>query len=387
MESIFGSERATLKKAISQGGEIEATLDRLFALNAIRPATGERTGERTGSSGGQAKAQPRALWSTSFGSNPSGNRRSGSGASDRRAVAPLVIGRPRDGRHAAHAGPAPQRRSRRSADGTGPRSAARRSAAKLPIVLGVVLVLAGVGAVAAVALRGERSFTGHAGCACDARARRRSEIRSQPPGRPRVRRRHAERAAHAGGAERADGGQPRAGPARQAGLRTRDRAGDAGRRADADDFIDVARVAGPRRAKGAINDENPVRGRSPADVEQRRRTVRRPRRGRLGAILAGLVVLGAGRAARRGWAIASCAAFCRSWTSSCWDRRARRWSSCWRGSAISWCPRSRFSPTTTASAPPCWRRSSTRRPCRTSSTTCASRRGRRCWRSSTRRAR
>ena len=78
--------------------------------------------------------------------------------------------------------------------------------------------------------------------------------------------------------------------------------------------------------------------------------------------------------ARRGSAIASCAAFCRSWTSSCWGRRARRWSSCWRASAISWWPRSRSSPTTTGSARRCWRRSSTRRPCRTSSRTCGSRR-------------
>ena len=54
-----------------------------------------------------------------------------------------------------------------------------------------------------------------------------------------------------------------------------------------------------------------------------------------------------------------------------------------RASAISWSPRSRCSPTTTASAPPCWRRSSTRRRCRTSSRTCASRRARRCSPSST----
>ncbi len=180
MESIFGSERATLKKAVSQGGEIEPTLDRLLALNAIRPATGERTGERTGSSGGQAKAQPRALWSTSFGSNPSGNRRSGSGAPTEGPSLRSSSG----GRGTAATPPTPARAAATQpavSEGTGPRSAARQSAAKLPIVLGVVLVLAGLGAVAAVALRGERSFT-DTPAARSARATATLEIRSQPPG-------------------------------------------------------------------------------------------------------------------------------------------------------------------------------------------------------------
>ena len=51
-------------------------------------------------------------------------------------------------------------------------------------------------------------------------------------------------------------------------------------------------VAGPPPSKGAINDENPVRGRSPADVEQRRRAGPGARVGGCGAILAGFVVLG-----------------------------------------------------------------------------------------------
>jgi len=176
MESIFGSERATLKKAVSQGGEIEPTLERLFALNAVRPATGERTG----SSGGQAKAQPRALWSTSLGSNPSGNRRSGSGAPTEGPSLRSSSG----GRGTAATPPTPVRAAAAhpaASEGTGPRSAARRSAAKLPIALGVVLVLAGVGAVAAVALRGERSFT-NTPAARSTRATATLEIRSQPPG-------------------------------------------------------------------------------------------------------------------------------------------------------------------------------------------------------------
>ncbi len=49
--------------------------------------------------------------------------------------------------------------------------------------------------------------------------------------------------------------------------------------------------------------------------------------------------------------------------------RSKSWST---GSGSSWWPRSRCSPTTTASGPRCWRPSSTRRPCRTCSRICAS---------------
>ena len=98
-----GPSGRRLKKAISQGGEIEATLDRLFALNAIKPASGEATGAQTGSSGGQgAKAQPRALWSTSLGSHPSGNRRSASG---RTSIPRRGAPRRADGRRRPPAGP------------------------------------------------------------------------------------------------------------------------------------------------------------------------------------------------------------------------------------------------------------------------------------------
>jgi serine/threonine protein kinase len=189
MESIFGSERATLKKAISQGGEIEPTLDRLVALNAIRPATGERTGERsgdrtdrTGSSGGQAKAQPRALWSTSFGSGPSsGSRRSGSGQPTEGPSLRSSSG----GRATAATPPTPARAAaaalQAAIDGPESRPVPRRSPTKLPIVLGVVLVLAGLGAVGVVALRGERSFS-DAPTERSTRATASLEIRSEPSG-------------------------------------------------------------------------------------------------------------------------------------------------------------------------------------------------------------
>ena len=191
MESIFGAERATLKKAISQGGEIEPTLERLFALNAIRPATGEATRTQTGSSGGQgAKAQPRALWSTSLGSHPSGNRRSASGrpiesASGRSSPSSLSTSSSLSSSSSGRGtGPTagPVVTSMPTAVATGGSGApAPRRGATLPIALGVVLVLGGIGAVAAVVLRG-----GHASSetpvATATRATATLEIRSEPPG-------------------------------------------------------------------------------------------------------------------------------------------------------------------------------------------------------------
>ncbi|HLK89162.1 MAG TPA: serine/threonine-protein kinase [Polyangia bacterium] len=53
MESLFGAERAALKKSISQGDNVEATLQRLKSLDS--------------SVSRRSAAQPRPLWSTSFG--------------------------------------------------------------------------------------------------------------------------------------------------------------------------------------------------------------------------------------------------------------------------------------------------------------------------------
>jgi eukaryotic-like serine/threonine-protein kinase len=173
METIFGSERASLKKAISQGGEVEAALERLIALDAIRPAGPETTG----STGGHAKAQPRALWSTSFGSHPSGDRRtsepslrtqSGGRAS---TVTPPTPGHAAAALRAAALDDADARQER----------AARRSRGTMPIVLGVGLLLGAVGVVAAVALRGERSFSDSPAPRA-ARATATLEIQSQPAG-------------------------------------------------------------------------------------------------------------------------------------------------------------------------------------------------------------
>ena len=51
LETTFTTERASLKKAISQGGEVEAALDRLAALDA---ATRTASGDVTGSASGRA---------------------------------------------------------------------------------------------------------------------------------------------------------------------------------------------------------------------------------------------------------------------------------------------------------------------------------------------
>jgi serine/threonine protein kinase len=68
LEATFTTERASLKKAISQGGEVEAALERLAALDAAaRVASGDVTGSASGRSP-SSKVQPRAMWSTSFGS-------------------------------------------------------------------------------------------------------------------------------------------------------------------------------------------------------------------------------------------------------------------------------------------------------------------------------
>jgi serine/threonine protein kinase len=61
IESLFGAERAALKKSISQGDNAEGALQRLNALESVRPPA--RGIERSSS---RAVSQPRALWSTSF---------------------------------------------------------------------------------------------------------------------------------------------------------------------------------------------------------------------------------------------------------------------------------------------------------------------------------
>jgi len=184
MEKIFGAERATLKKAISQGGDVSPTLERLFALNAIRPAGAEVTNTGTGSSGGGAPAQPRAMWSTSMGSHPSGDRRPSESSYGSSSVR-TPTARTSSGRAAL---PTPASPARAALRGTGGSSAesratgpARRSSTRLPLVLGVVLVLGGLGVAGAVAMRGEHSFSETAAPRA-ARPTASLEIQSEPAG-------------------------------------------------------------------------------------------------------------------------------------------------------------------------------------------------------------
>jgi serine/threonine protein kinase len=64
MTTLFGLERASLKKSIAQGIEVESALERLSALGSSTP---RGTGEPREESKSRPRAQPRALWSTSVG--------------------------------------------------------------------------------------------------------------------------------------------------------------------------------------------------------------------------------------------------------------------------------------------------------------------------------
>ena len=297
MESIFGTERATLKKAISQGGEIEPTLDRLFALNAIKPTTATGPAREPASGPDRRAARRRRSRARSgrpaSGSHPSGNRRSGSGQPTEGPSLRSSSGGADRRRDAAHADPC---RGGRAASGGGraPRRVPRRAArgSKLPIVLGVVVVLGGLGAAAAVALRGERSLTDAP--AATFGARHRDARDSQPAARrARVRRRHAERAAHA---DHPDAVCRRAAACRSGWTsRATNPSSEQVTLADGQARVislTLQRVTGPCPGRKQYNDENQVRGRSPADVEQRRRACPGARFRGMGAILAGLVVLG-----------------------------------------------------------------------------------------------
>jgi serine/threonine-protein kinase len=65
LESIFGSERAALKRSLSQGGAAERSLERLAELDVARPAVSAPE-ETSRPSGNLATVRPRALWSNSF---------------------------------------------------------------------------------------------------------------------------------------------------------------------------------------------------------------------------------------------------------------------------------------------------------------------------------
>lgn len=117
LESIFGPERAALKKAISQGAPIDGTLDKLAALDVT--AAGTRPGSTSGRTG---KPQPRPLWSANFTTS------SGSATGAARPATTL------SGAAMPSAGPLA--------------SPAKRGPGTIPVVVGVVSVL-GIGGLVA----------------------------------------------------------------------------------------------------------------------------------------------------------------------------------------------------------------------------------------------
>jgi serine/threonine protein kinase len=161
MEALFGSERAALKKSISQGDSAEGALHRLKAIDAVNLAAPD-LGR---SSGGRSTAQPRALWSTSVsGAGSSGPKRepaddATSEGDDLISTRPVSVAAPSD-------------------LGTG--AGARRGAARI-VVVGSLIAVAGLGGIGVLAMRGEGL---HAGTATSAAARATTSIdlRSQPAG-------------------------------------------------------------------------------------------------------------------------------------------------------------------------------------------------------------
>ncbi|HSY42131.1 MAG TPA: serine/threonine-protein kinase, partial [Polyangia bacterium] len=138
IETLFGSERAALKKSISQGDSAEGALQRLKAIDAV-DAVNLAASERERSSGGRSTAQPRALWSTSFvttGSSPGPRREAPRAAAgeedDLTSTRPVSIAAP------ASVGA-----------GAGARGATRI------VVVGSLLAVAGLGTIGALAMRGE----------------------------------------------------------------------------------------------------------------------------------------------------------------------------------------------------------------------------------------
>jgi len=143
-----------LKKSISQGGVTDGQVERLAALDTgSKPVTGERSGS-TGGSG--RKPQPRAVWSTSFGTGslPSGGQPT-----------------PREPVH-----------KRSSANLPATRKAPPPPSGRAPFVVKLVATIAiGAGAVAGgIAMfrdRGPSASSGAPGAGTTA-----LELRSQPPG-------------------------------------------------------------------------------------------------------------------------------------------------------------------------------------------------------------
>jgi len=178
IESLFGAERAALKKSISQGDNAEGALQRLNALDSARP--GPRNVDRPSK---HSATQPRALWSTSFeassdDANAPEQMPTDEMASTRRVS--VIEEAPAD---QIRPPPAPRQEPRVSA---APREEARSSVAaprarsRAPMVIGAVVVLAAIGGAAAFMMRGG----GHdsAPAAATGQTTASLELHSQPEG-------------------------------------------------------------------------------------------------------------------------------------------------------------------------------------------------------------
>ena len=179
LETTFTTERAALKKAISQGGEVEAALERLAALDA---ATRTASGDVTGSASGRpssSKMQSRAMWSTSFGAGSTGS-------GDSRPSAP-----PQQQQRVSASGmraAEPQRvtgetvpRVRRTGSLPAQPVAAPQSKGRMPLVTIVVLAVAVGLVVGGAVLRAQRSAP-DAPAVVAASGTATLEIKTEPPG-------------------------------------------------------------------------------------------------------------------------------------------------------------------------------------------------------------
>src|SRR5205823_5250225 len=150
-------ECLTGARLFDAASDVAQTLERLLALNAIRPADADAAGrELTGTTNGSAPAQPRAMWSTSLGSHPSGARASEPSFTSTSPSGGSLSGGPPSGRtpparsssggRAALPTPvsparAAARRAVIDALDSRPSGPGARTATRLPIGFGVVLVL------------------------------------------------------------------------------------------------------------------------------------------------------------------------------------------------------------------------------------------------------
>ena len=164
IETLFGSERAALKKSISQGDSAEGALQRLKAIDAV-DAVNRAASERERSSGARSPAQPRALWSTSFGT-------AGSSSGPRAEAARAAAG---EGDDLTSTRPVPIAAPASVGAGSGARGATRI------VVVGSLLAVASLGAIGALAMRGE-SQSADTATSRAAQGTTSIDLRSQPSG-------------------------------------------------------------------------------------------------------------------------------------------------------------------------------------------------------------